>query len=118
MNEINTTFCVVEMSVMLDKRLSKTDKLLYGIICALSNNAIHECYASTERLCEVVDIQKRQLQYSLAELVKYNYVSLTRRRGKRYIKPTINKFIEQRRKMKNNKQLDIFDTYDWLNEVE
>ena len=118
MNDINTTFLVVEMSVMLDKRLGKTDKLLYGIICALSNNPMHECYASTEKLCDIVDIKERQFQYSLAKLVKFNYVISYRKRGKRYIKPTINRFIEDRQKMKNNKQLDIFNQFDWLNDIE
>lgn len=112
---------VVEMSVMYDKRLSKTDKLLYSFICALSNNEMHECYARTETICEVVDIKKRQLQYSLANLAKYNYILLYRRHGKRYIKPTINKFIEDRQKLRNNKiasmQLDLFN-YDWLNDEE
>lgn len=38
-------FVVVESDLLLDKKLTSTEKLLYGIICALSTNKEGACYA-------------------------------------------------------------------------
>ena len=107
-------FIVLEYDVLDNENLTNTEKLLYGYIVALSQNDKGCCFASNQILCELLKLKPRQLKYCLATLKKYNYISTNIIKNKRYITPTINKFIEMRDK-ENKKNIDLFD-YDWLNE--
>lgn len=109
-------FIVLEYDVLDNENLTNTEKLLYGYIVALSQNDKGCCFISTNRLCELMKLKPRQLKYCLSTLKKYNYISIVIEKNKRYITPTINKFIEMRDK-ENKKNIELFD-YDWLNEEE
>ena len=107
-------FIVLEYDVLDNDNLTNTEKLLYGYIVALSQNDRGFCFASTQILCELMRLKPRQLKYCLSSLKKYNYISIVIEKNKRYITPTINKFIESR-KEENSQKVDLFD-YNWLEE--
>lgn len=106
-------YIVIESDVFLNSNLTNTEKILYGHIVALSQNDKGCCFMSTENLCKLMNIKKRQLNYSLAKLKSFNYISTLVIKNKRYITPTINKFLDNRKN--ENKEKEFFD-YDWLNE--
>lgn len=106
-----STFIALETDVLLDKRLTSTEKILYSIICALSNNNTKCCYAKNKYISSLANINERQLQYCLKHLKELNLITVEFNQNIRKITPTINKFLEFRKnKIKN---IDLFD-YDWL----
>lgn len=107
-------FVAIESDVLLDKSLTNTDKIVYGVIGALSNNKYCACYATNEYICQLVNVEKRQLKYCLKNLKKYNYIIVEITKNKRLIKPTVNRFLQERRHSNNNTNDDVF-YYDWLN---
>lgn len=107
-------FIVLEYDVLDNENLTNTEKLLYGYIVALSQNDKGCCFISTNKLCELMKITPRQLRNCLSTLKKFNYICTSVIKNKRYITPTINKFIEMREN-ENKKNIDLFD-YDWLND--
>lgn len=120
MENINIpNFIAIESDLLLDKNLSSTDKIAYAIICALSNNRDCACYATNKYICKLLHIKERQLRNCLNHLKQCNYVIITFIKNKRLIKPTINKFLENRKNANNQTQefFEFFD-YDWLNNDE
>ena len=107
-------FIVLEYDVLDNENLTNTEKLLYGYIVALSQNDKGYCFASTQALCELMRLKPRQLKYCLSNLKRYNYISIVIEKNKRYITPSINKFLQQR-KEENSQKVDLFD-YNWLEE--
>lgn len=111
-------FVVLEYDVLDCEELTNTEKLLYGYIVALSQNNKGCCFASNDVLCQMMNLSKSQLKRCLSTLKKYNFISSIIIKNKRYITPTINKFLEMRYKNNKNKDLtDLFD-YNWLDEEE
>ncbi len=109
-----STFIALETDVLLDKRLTSTEKILYSIICALSNNNTKCCYAKNEYICKLINLKERQLKYSLKKLKELNYIKVEIRNGnKRKITTTVNKFLEYRQSRTQN--IELFD-FDWLEE--
>ena len=108
-------FIVLEYSVLENESLTNTEKLLYGYIVSLSQNDKGCCFASNEILCTLIGLKERQLKYCLSHLKKFNYISTSVIKGKRYITPTINKFLEDRDK-ENKKIIIDYEDYDWLGE--
>lgn len=118
----NSKFIVLEYDLLECESLNNTDKILYGFIVALSQNIYGSCFASSDTLCSLVGLKERQLYYSLAKLKKYNFISIyyekKDEKKTRFIKPTINQFIEIREKEnKKVKRQELID-YDWLTEEE
>lgn len=109
-------YIVLEYSVLDNDEISNSAKLLYGYIVGLSQNDKGCCFATTKALCDLMNMKKRNLLYCLNELKKFNYISSTVIKNKRYITPTINKFMEIRDKAVKN-GIDLFD-YDWLSDSE
>lgn len=109
-------FIVLEYDVLDNENLTNTEKLLYGYIVALSQNDKGYCFASTQILCNLMKITPRHLKKCISNLKKYNYISTTIIKNKRYITPTINRFLQEREEL-NKKNIDLFD-YDWLNDHE
>lgn len=102
-------------SLFFDNKLSKTDIILYSLICVLSSNPDGRCFAKNEYFCKLLNSNERTVRYSLQRLKKNNYIIVQFENQKRFIKPTINVFIELHEKYINN-QISLFD-YDWLNEI-
>ena len=121
MNEKNKTifpsYIVVDSSLFLDQRFSSTDKVLYGLIVALSNNDKHKCFATNNYFANALNLKKRQVQNCLNKLRNYCYISIMFENNKRIITTFINKQIEKRDNLNGSKrnQVEIF-TYDWINE--
>lgn len=113
--EINISkFIMIESDVLLNKNLSSTDKIVYGVISALTNNKTSECYANTKYLTKIIGIHDRQLRYCLKNLKKYNYINISIvNNNKRIITTKISQFVDDR--TEDNKQLELFD-YNWLEE--
>ena len=59
--------------VMTDKRLSATQKLLYGVIHGLTGR-VGYCYATNAYLMEKFDCTDRTVQVSISELVELGYL--------------------------------------------
>ena len=115
-------FIVLEYDLLECRDLTNTDKVLYGYIVALSQNESGSCYASSERLCELVGLKERQLYYSLAKLREYKFITIENKKliglkNRRVITPTINEYIESRFKENKRKRVKVdLIEYDWLNE--
>lgn len=115
--EVNISkFIMIEADVLLNRNLSSTDKLVYGVISALTNNRTSECYASTKYLTKIIGIHERQLRECLKRLKKYNYININIiNNNKRIITTKISQFVEDRKE--ENKQIELLD-YNWLEETE
>ena len=113
MNYFNNipNFIIIEKDILIDKRLSDKEKIVYSIICSLSNNIQKSCYANNKYLCNLSNIKKRQLQNILLHLKELNYIVINENNQKRIITPTINRFLKER----NNFNLD--DYTNWLDEI-
>ncbi len=109
-------FIALESTVLSDKRLNKSAKLLYGFICGLSNNKYGGCTAGNQYLQAVNEFSKSQLYYYLEILEKYDYIIINRKNKLRIITPTINKFMKLRQQGKINFNNFDDDEYDWLND--
>ena len=115
----NTKFIVLEYDLLECESLNNTDKILYGFIVALSQNIYGSCFAATETLCQLVGLKERQFYYSLSKLRKYNFISIyydkKDEKKTRFIKPTINQFIELRDKENKKISKNELVEFDWLN---
>ena len=109
-------FIALESTVLSDKRLNKSAKLLYGYICGLSNNKYGGCTAGNQYLQAVNEFSKSQLYYYLEILKKFNYIIINRKNKLRIITPTINRFMKLRQQGRINFDNFDDDEYDWLNE--
>ena len=117
---INNKFIVIETDVLECESLNNTDKILYGWIVALSQNNINGCHATTKTLCDLVGLKSRQIYYSISRLKKYNFISINKIQVDdkiiRFLKPTIQEFIEIREKENKKVSKNELIEYDWLNE--
>lgn len=107
----------VEREVLENMELTNTEKILYSYIVLLSQNEKGCCFMGSTKLSELVGITKRHLRRCIARLKKFNYISCTVIKNKRYITPTINEFLESRSKANKVEKIELFD-YDWLNDEE
>lgn len=108
-------FIPIDRDVLLNRELNSTDKIVYAIITVLAINSYKGCYAKNKYICELIGINIRQLQYCLSKLKKFNYITIEiKEYNKRIIKPTINKFIENREN--ENETIKDFVDYNWLEE--
>lgn len=108
----------LEADVLVCKNLSSTEKVLYGIIAALSNNPQKKCFANNNYFAKILNIQKREVQYCLKKLYKLKFIDIKYDDDKRSITTVVNSFLEYRQnklKLKHQEYLDFAD-YDWLNE--
>ena len=119
---MNNNFVVIENDILNNNNLTNTEKILYARIVNLSNKSEY-CFATNEYLANLMNLKTRQIQYCLARLRKYNYISITIVDNQRRIIPTIKNFIKNRDEENkhedeiNNKKIELID-YDWLNESE
>lgn len=64
---------ILDDSIVKSNLISSTDKLVYGIIKALSNN-LGYCYASNDYISKKVNLSKRTISKSISNLRKANWV--------------------------------------------
>lgn len=110
-DEINIpNFIVIPKSVYFDKRLNFSDKIIFGIITALSNNDKNACFCSNIYFTNITNLTDRQIRNCLSNLKKYNYIKINFEKSKRRIRTFVDETL-----YKHNKKVQMFD-YDWLNE--
>ena len=108
----------LEADVLVCKNLSSTEKVLYGIIAALSNNSQKKCFATNKYFSKILDITPRDVQYCLSELKRLKFIEIEVENNKRSITTVVNSFLEYRQnKLRTNHQeyLEVLE-YDWLND--
>ena len=64
---------VIESSIVKSNSINSTDKLVYGIIKALTNN-LGYCYASNDYISKEINLSKRTISKSISNLKKANYI--------------------------------------------
>lgn len=66
---------VLDDSIVKSNSINSTDKLVYGVIKALSNN-LGYCYASNDYISKKVNLSKRTITKSISNLRKANYIKV------------------------------------------
>ena len=64
---------VIESSIVKSNSINSTDKLVYGIIKALTNN-LGYCYASNDYISKKINLSKRTVSKSISNLKRVNYI--------------------------------------------
>ena len=64
---------VLDDSIVKSNSIGSTDKLVYGVIKALTNN-LGYCYASNDYISKKVNLSKRTITKSISNLRKANYI--------------------------------------------
>ena len=64
---------VIESSIVKSNSINSTDKLVYGIIKALTNN-VGYCYASNDYISKKINLSKRTISKSISNLKKAKYI--------------------------------------------
>lgn len=106
-------YVTIESSIVLNKNLNSTDKILYGmLVCMSKKNGF--CKPNTKYLCEVLGIKKRQLLYCLKKLKENDCINIQKKNNKRIIVPLA---IANMKKYESQIQGEIFD-FDWLSEID
>ncbi len=115
------SFCIIDMKVLQDRRLTDFDVVLYSLISGLANNEKNCCYSGNDYLTEFLDVSEKTIQRSLKRLQQFGYIEVKIFKGnKRSIKTYINIALELREKklqaiQERTRELKLLD-YDWLNE--
>ena len=64
---------VLDDFIVKSNSINSTDKLVYGVIIALTNN-LGYCYASNDYIFKKVNLSKRTITKSISNLKKANYI--------------------------------------------
>lgn len=64
---------VLDDFIVKSNSINSTDKLVYGVIKALTNN-LGYCYASNDYISKKVNLSKRTITKSISNLRKSNYI--------------------------------------------
>ena len=64
---------ILDDSIVKSNSINSTDKLVYGVIKALTNN-LGYCYASNDYISKKVNLSKRTITKSISNLRKANYI--------------------------------------------
>lgn len=112
-------FIIIEKDILIDSRLSDKEKIVYSLICSLSNNKKKCCYANNKYICNLSNIKIRQLQNILNHLKELKYIIIHKKNNKRIITPTINKFLNERNNFNFDDNFDDLFDYEnnWIDEI-
>lgn len=112
-------FIIIEKDILIDSRLSDKEKIVYSLICSLSNNKNKSCFANNKYICNLSNIKIRQLQNILNHLKELKYIIIHKKNNKRIITPTINKFLNERNNFNFDDNFDDLFDYDnnWIDEI-
>ena len=64
---------VIESSIVKSNSINSTDKLVYGIIKALTTNWGY-CYASNDYISKKINLSKRTVSKAISNLKRANYI--------------------------------------------
>ncbi len=64
---------IIDDTIVKSNSINSTDKLVYGIIKALSNNKGY-CYATNDYISKKLNLSKRTITKSISNLKKANYI--------------------------------------------
>ncbi len=64
---------VIDDKVIEDNKLNSTDKLVFGIIKALTNN-VGYCYATNDYIGKKSNLSKSTISNTISKLKRYNYI--------------------------------------------
>ena len=95
-NKVKSNGCIViQDRIVEDINLNSTDKLVYGIIKALSNNKGY-CFATNDYIGKRANLSKSTISNTIRKLKKYDYISAKTIDYQRriYIKVDTNKLNE------------------------
>lgn len=81
---------ILDDSIVKRNKINSTDKLVYGVIKALTNNKGY-CYASNDYISKKVNLSKRTISKSISNLRKANYIRVETINYQRNIYLTNNK---------------------------
>lgn len=107
-------YITIRAKILFDKKLSSSDKILYGIITNFANLNKGCCFKSYKQLAELTERTKRSIIYSINNLIKCGYIEKYYKNDKPYFVPSEIVAIEQ---YENHRERNI-DLYDWLNDEE
>lgn len=77
-------YIIIPMILFQDKRLNKTDCIIYGLLNSLSIK-VGYCFCTNEYLANYINTTKRNINYSLSKLKENKYIKTEIRRGRRKI---------------------------------
>ena len=106
----------IEADVLVSNALTSTEKVLYALISALSNNEKKKCFATNKYLGSVLDIKERNVQYCLKKLRDLKLIEFQFKNNRRFITTTVNSFIDYRQKKVHSSERNPIIDYDWLND--
>lgn len=111
----------LESEIIERKDLNNTDKVLYALICALSNNSKKKCFTHNNYFSKVLAKSPRQVQRSLNKLQNAGLIKISLDNGyNRFITTSVNAFLEFRQeKTKIMRALNQeLSEYNWLEDIE
>lgn len=119
----NGFYTIIEASIILDKKISSTEKILYSVICYFSNNEKGYCFKTNKQLIEIMGMCERQFYRCLDNLKNTQYIVSVKNKNRTFLMPRVNKIYieakkrheekyEQWKKEHPNGIINI----DWLNE--
>lgn len=106
----------IEADILVSNVLTSTEKVLYALISALSNNDHKKCFATNKYLGSVLDINERNVQYCLKKLKDLKLIDIHLDNNKRTITTTVNSFIDYRQKKVHSSEKNPILNYNWLEE--
>ena len=123
-NKINDNFFVVlEASILKDKNLTYSSKILYACICYSSNNEKGYCFRSNKELMNLACMSEKQFYRNIKKLKEHKYITTIIENDSKFYIPTVNNIyleLQKRREKRISKikeNIEILD-YDWLNDIE
>lgn len=105
-----TFFTIIESSVLLNKNLTNTEKIVYSIISSFSNNKKGYCFLRYNELANYSGIKKRQLYKIINKLEKMNLIVRYNNNNIFYLMPAINLLAQNKKKLVNENTF----YYNWL----
>lgn len=117
----DTFFVVLEASILKDKNLSYSAKILYACICFSSNNEKGYCFRSNKELMNLSCMSEKQFYRNIKKLLEDNYITSIIKNDVKFYIPTVNNIyleLEKKRKKRHEElknSVEILD-YDWLND--
>jgi DNA-binding MarR family transcriptional regulator len=106
MNKANWSV-YIPASILMDKDLSSTEKILIAVIRSLSNNT-GACYATNNYLADLLNINKVRVSSILTALIKKKYIEreITRNEKKQIISRSIKVINDTPINKKDNRSIN------------